>query len=46
MIVYYGHGTKHLEENYKNGKKDGLCTEWDSDGRITFQGNFVDGNER
>ena len=25
--------------------KNGIRTEWDVDGKKTFQGNFVDGNE-
>ena len=31
---------------YKNGKEDGLVTEWDKDGIIIYEKNFVNGNEQ
>ena len=34
-----------MTEWYKNGKEHGVRTEWSEDGKKTFQGNFVDGNE-
>jgi antitoxin component YwqK of YwqJK toxin-antitoxin module len=38
-------GNKVSETHWKNGIQDGVRTEWDEDGRKTFQGNFVNGNE-
>jgi len=31
--------------HYKNGKKDGLWTEWDEDGRKTLEVEYKDGEE-
>jgi len=43
--IWWSDGMKHSETHYKNGKENGIRTEWDVNGKITFQGNFVDGNE-
>ena len=38
-------GIKKSVKHYKNGLENGLRTEWDEEGRKSFQGNYVDGNE-
>ena len=38
-------GEKKLEGSYKNGKEDGLWTEWNKSGRKIFEGNYKDGKE-
>ena len=38
-------GRKKIEKHYKDGKENGLWTEWSEDGKKTFQGTFKDGNE-
>ena len=42
---YWDNGKLRSEFHYKNGKPDGRWTEWDEDGKKTFQGVFKDGNE-
>ena len=37
--------TKKTTSHYKNGIKNGLKKEWDEDGNITFQRNFVEENK-
>ena len=34
---YWDNGKLKSEEHYKDGKKNGLWTEWDEDGKKTFQ---------
>ena len=49
-MVVQRNGTQTERENQKNatkdGKENGLWTEWNEEGKKTFQGNFVDGNEQ
>ena len=42
---WYKNGGKQHEKTWKNGKQDGIRKEWDEDGKLTFQGNFVEGVE-
>jgi len=32
-------------KHYKNGKENGLRTEWSEDGKKTYERGFKDGNE-
>ena len=34
---------RRSEVNYKNGKQDGLVTEWHKNGQKSFEGNWMDG---
>jgi antitoxin component YwqK of YwqJK toxin-antitoxin module len=34
-----------MTKHFKDGILNALMTEWSEDGKKTFQGNFVDGNE-
>ena len=43
---YWDNGKLNIESHYKNGIENGLWTEWDEDGKKTFQGTFKDGNEQ
>ncbi|MBK9285437.1 MAG: hypothetical protein IPM51_14130 [Sphingobacteriaceae bacterium] len=42
---YYESGTIMREENYINGRREGLLTDKDESGKIILQGNFVDNNK-
>ena len=42
---FYDSGIKKSEKHFKNGIEHGIRKEWDEDGKITFRGNFVDGNQ-
>ena len=42
---FYPNGKRKVEKNFKEGKENGLRTEWDEDGNKTYQGNFVDRSE-
>ena len=42
---FYESGIKKSEKHFKNEIANGLWSEWDEDGKITFRGNFVDGNQ-
>ena len=42
---FYESGIKKSEKHFKNGIEHGIRKEWDEDGKITFRGNFVDGNQ-
>ena len=42
---WYPSGKKKSTSHYKNVIENGLKKEWDEYGKLTFQGNFVDGNE-
>jgi antitoxin component YwqK of YwqJK toxin-antitoxin module len=44
-VEWHSNGRKKTIRHYKNGKENGVRTEWDEGGKKTFQGNFVDGNE-
>ncbi len=39
---YYENGGLWREENYVNGKREGLLTDYDEAGKIILQGNFAD----
>ena len=39
----YETGKKEMEGNLKNGKQDGLWTEWHENGQKQFEGNWKDG---
>lgn len=41
--TYYPNGQKQVEANYKNGKKNGLETEWREDGQKIIETNYEDG---
>jgi len=41
--TYYSSGQKESEETLKNGKRDGLSTQWYENGQKMFEGNFRDG---
>ena len=41
---YYESGALLREENYVNGKREGLLTDKDENGNIILQGNFIDNN--
>ena len=43
--IYFENGQIDNIQHYKNGKKNGTTKVWDENGKLTFQGNFVDGNE-
>ena len=42
-VEYYKNGEKFFEKNYKNGKKDGLMTDWDKEGNVTKTKTYKDG---
>ena len=39
----YQSGEKELKGNFKNGKKEGLWTEWYRNGQKSFEGTYKDG---
>jgi len=41
----YGQETKRAEENYKNGKKDGLSILWKRDGQKASEGYYKNGKQ-
>jgi antitoxin component YwqK of YwqJK toxin-antitoxin module len=41
---YYENGKKKFEENYKDGKKDGLMTIWWPNGQLYSEETWKDGN--
>ena len=45
VTEWYSSSKKKPTSQYKKGKEHGLRKEWDRNGKLTFQGNFVDGNE-
>ena len=45
VTEWYSSGKKKSTSHYKEGKENGFRKEWDEDGKLTFQGNFVDGLE-
>jgi antitoxin component YwqK of YwqJK toxin-antitoxin module len=42
---YFDNGQLLKEENYRNGLKDGLSTEYDETGKVVAEGEFVNDNE-
>jgi antitoxin component YwqK of YwqJK toxin-antitoxin module len=45
VTEWYSSGKKKSTSHYKEGKENGFRKEWGEDGKLTFQGNFVDGLE-
>ena len=43
--VFYENGQKEGEVHFKNGKLDGLWTEWDEDGKKTREIQYKDNKE-
>ena len=46
VTEWYSSGKKKSTSHYKNGIKNGFNKEWNEDGKITFQENFVEGNKK
>jgi hypothetical protein len=44
-VVYYDNGQKKYESHYKNGKLDGLRTQWDKNGKKVREIQYKDGVE-
>lgn len=44
-VWYYNSGELLREENYRNGLRDGLMTEFDQSGKLIVQGDFIDDKE-
>ena len=44
-VEWYPSGRKKSTSHYKNGIENGFRKEWDNNGKLIYQGNFVDGNE-
>mgnify|MGYP000034615697 CR=1 FL=1 len=42
-VDYYKNGQKVSEVHYKDGREEGLWTEWSKDGEKTYEGPFRDG---
>ena len=42
---FYDSGELKSETYWKDGKQEGIRKEWDEEGKLTFQGNFVNGVE-
>jgi antitoxin component YwqK of YwqJK toxin-antitoxin module len=42
---FYPTGIKKSRKYFKGGLENGIRTEWSEDGKKTYEGNFVDGNE-
>ena len=45
VSYYHSTGRKSHEHNFKNGKKDGLNTEWYENGKKSYEGNWKNGKE-
>ena len=45
MKEWYKSGKKKSIKHLKNGIENGVRKEWDEDGTLTFEGNYVDGAE-
>ena len=43
VSYYHSTGKKRYEQNYKNGKPDGLVTEWYENGQMEYEGTWKDG---
>ena len=41
----YSSGKKKSTSHYKNGIENVFRKEWNVNGKLIFQGNFIDGNE-
>jgi antitoxin component YwqK of YwqJK toxin-antitoxin module len=44
-IWFHENGTKHREELYRKGKEDGASVEYDEEGNIIVQGEYIDGSK-
>tara|TARA_B100001167_G_C16604424_1_gene227366 strand:- start:159 stop:308 length:150 start_codon:yes stop_codon:yes gene_type:complete len=44
-VEWYPSGKKKSISHYKNGIENGFRKEWVRNGKLIYQGNFVDGNE-
>ena len=42
-VTYYENGQKEREINYKDGKREGLWTFWDTEGNVTKTETYKDG---
>ena len=42
---WYPSGKKKFTSHYKNDLDNGFGKEWDENGKLIYQGNFIDGNE-
>jgi antitoxin component YwqK of YwqJK toxin-antitoxin module len=45
-ITFYKSGIKKSKKHFKCEIENGLRTEWDEDGKKTYEGMFIDGNEQ
>ena len=45
VTEWYSSGNKKSTSHYKEGIQNGFRKEWDENGKLIFQGNFVDGAE-
>jgi len=45
LVKKYRNEQKKLEGNYKDGKEEGLWTEWHKNGQKEWEGNYKDGKE-
>jgi|TARA_B110000467_G_C17893257_1_gene250966 antitoxin component YwqK of YwqJK toxin-antitoxin module len=45
LIDWYESGIKLILRHHKNGIENGIRKEWDVNGKLTLQANFVDGVE-
>ena len=45
VMEWYSSGKKKSTSHYKEGIQNGFRKEWDENGKLIFQGNFVDGVE-
>lgn len=45
IIRYHDNGVKYSEENYTRGEMDGAWREWDEEGKLVREWNFVNGIE-
>ena len=43
VVDKYSNGTKHFQAFLKNGKQDGITTEWYKDGSVKTKNSYVDG---
>ena len=41
VTEWYPSGKKKAISHYKNGTENGFRKEWNEDGKLTYQGNFV-----
>ena len=46
VTEWYPSGKNKSTSHYKNGIESGFRKEWDENGNLTYQGNFVGGLEK